>query len=67
MTPRVSSILGFPEVKGSASLNDDDDSSALSCQKWSSGEALLTAAVLELDDMTVENINNCSSHHQLKA
>lgn len=67
MTPRVSSILGFPEEKGNASLNDDDDSSAVSCQKWSSGEALLTAAVLELDDMAVENINNCSIHHQLKA
>jgi hypothetical protein len=67
MTPRVSSILGFPEEKGNVLLNDDDDSSAVSCQKWSSGEALLTAAVLELDDMAVENINNCSSHHQLKA
>jgi hypothetical protein len=64
ITPRVSSILGFPEEKGNASLVDNDDSSAVGCQKWSSSVAPLTAAALELGDMPVENIKNWSSHHQ---
>lgn len=51
ITPRVSSILGFPEEKGNASLVCDDDSSAVGCQKWSSSVAPLTAAALELGDM----------------
>uniref|UniRef100_A0A2P2LAE8 Uncharacterized protein n=1 Tax=Rhizophora mucronata TaxID=61149 RepID=A0A2P2LAE8_RHIMU len=66
MTPRVSSILGFPEEKGKdcvvgAAAEEDVEVSLLESlaiiatgsRKWSSGDAPVAEAALELGDMAV--------------